>query len=69
MAARKRTPAENTALTFKIGEVQYRLLGGQGRDFLQCKPKDGVWSIMSDPETVAIAARLEETAKRLTPAQ
>jgi len=64
MAARKNTPT-NTAITFKIGEVAYRILTGQARDFLSCKPKDGGWSIMDDASTEAVVVALEKQVSRL----
>jgi hypothetical protein len=65
MAARKKTTAENNAVTFKVGAISYRVLAGQSRDFLSCKPKDGGWSIMDDAATAAVVARIEEQVARL----
>lgn len=68
MAARKNASNENN-ITFKIGDMNYRILVGQGRDFLSAKGKEGGWAIMDDASTAAVAAILSATARRLTPTE
>lgn len=68
MAARKNT-SNDTNITFKVGETNYRILVGQGRDFLSAKGKEGGWTILSDAESAMVTTRLAETVKRLTPTE
>ena len=68
MAARKNA-SNDTNITFKVGDTNYRILVGQGRDFLSAKGKEGGWSIMDDASTAAVAAILSSTARRLVPTE
>jgi hypothetical protein len=68
MAARKTTnkPAD-TAITFKIGKQQYRILTGQTRDYLSTRGESGQWAIVDDSATIAIVDALTKQASRLKP--
>lgn len=55
------------AISFKIGDLKYRIAPGQTRDFLSVRPKDGTWNIMDDAATVAVLAALEAQLTRLKP--
>ena len=65
MAARKKNPQATTAISFKIGETQYRIMPGTTRDFLSAKAKEGSWAIMDDGATAAVIDALEKQVSRL----
>lgn len=68
MAARKKLPTDATAISFKIGELNYKIMSGTSRDFLSSKGKEGGWSILDDGATLAVLDALEKQVSRLKPA-
>lgn len=64
MAARKKNPAEVT-ISFKINDIQYRIMPGKSRDFLSAKGKEGPWEIMDDGATAAVLDAMEKQIGRL----
>jgi len=69
MAARKRPNTPTNTITFKIGELSYKILTGTTRDFLSVKSAQGGWNILDDSTTLAVINSLEAQVSRLKPTE